>query len=474
MFPAIREAWRELKEGLGSQPEPLSLKSAMGTIPLELVNAEWNARNGFRNISAAWNGGAASWSGERVSLDTALTHSVVWACRRIISESIAFMPLSMMQSTNQGKVDVSDKPLASALHNAPHDEMTTMEFREVLTGDTVMGGNGFAQIARRSGTGVAQELYPLRPQQVRIERDQKKQLVYLVKDGGSPEVTYTVQRGKPQDILHVKGPTIDGIMGYSVISMARQSWGTANAAERYAATFYANGGRTPYNLKLTQPFKNTTDFDKFRSDWEATYSQPNKVPILEPWLEYQQTGMSLADAQFLGTRQFNIPEICRWFLVSPHLVGDLSRATFSNIEQLALEFVKMTLMAWMVRWEQGMWRCLLTPDEKNQGYYFRHNVNGLLRGDFVSRMAGYASALQNGHLNQDEVRGLEDLNPLPNGEGQHYRVQLNMQTLTEDPASALLKEQASQQPAVRPAEANPQPPPPKPKKSYVNGLAEVQ
>lgn len=441
MFPALAQAWREIKQGFGSQPEPLDLKSA--NVSPDLVNAEWLSRNGYRNLSAAWNGGGSSWSGERVSLDTAMTHSVVWACRRIISESIAFMPLSMMQATSKGKFPADDKPLASALHNAPHDEMTTMEMREVMTGDTVMGGSGFATIARRSGTGVAQELYPLRPQQVRTDRDKQKRLIYLVKDGNSPELTYTIERGKPQDILHVKGPTIDGITGYSVISMARQSWGTANATERYAANFYLRGGRIPYNLKLTQKFKDDPAADKFRADWEKIYNDPHKVPILEPWLEYQQTGMSLADAQFLGTRQFNIPEICRWFLVSPHLVGDLSRATFSNIEQLALEFVKMTLMAWMVRWEQSMWRCLLTPEEKNQGYYFKHNVNGLLRGDFVSRMAGYASALQNGHMNRDEVRELEDRNPLPNGEGEQYTIQLNMQTLPVDAAAELLKTQSS-------------------------------
>lgn len=456
MFPAIAQALRELKQGFGSFPEPLELKSGAG-VTLDLINADWLSRNGYRNLSAAWNGGATSWSGERVSLDTALTHSVVWACRRIISESIAFMPLSMMQQTAKGKISVTDKPLASALHNAPHDEMTSMEMREVMTGDAVMQGNAFAKIERRSGTGVAQELYPLRPEQVRIDRDQKKQLIYLVKEGNSPEVTFTVERGKPQDLLHVRGPSLDGIKGYSVITMARQSWGTSMGAERYAAGFYAAGGRVPYVLEMAQKFKTDTDYQKFRADWEENYSQPHKAPIMEPGMTYKQIGITAADGVFLASRQFNIPEICRWFLVSPHLVGDLSRATFSNIEQLALEFVKMTLMAWMVRWEQSMWRCLLSPQEKTQGYYFKHNVAGLLRGDFVSRMAGYASALQNGHMNRDEVRDLEDRNPIPNHEGEQYTIQLNMQTLPVDPAAALLKEQAQtpqpQEPVQKPKAA---------------------
>jgi HK97 family phage portal protein len=150
---------------------------------------------------------------------------------------------------------------------------------------------------------------------------------------------------------------------------------------------------------------------------------------MEGDIEYKQIGLNMADMQMLETREFSIPEICRWFLVSPHLVGDLSRATFSNIEQLALEFVKMTLSAWITRWEQELYRCVLTPEEKAAGYYFRHNLSGLLRGDFQTRMAGYATMLQNGIANVDEVRDLEDWNPLPDGAGEDYHIQLNMQAL---------------------------------------------
>ena len=392
MFPAIADAWRSIKSGFGSQPEPLQIKE-MG-VTFDAVNVDWYTRNGLPGIRAALGSGMPGWSGEPVSLSSALNHSVVWACQRIISESVGFLPLHMMQETAKGKYPALDKPMYSGLYNAPNEEMTAMEFRETLTGHCVMQGNAYAQIARRSGSGVAMELYPIQPSQViKIDRDAQKRLVYHIKEGNSPEKTYTIERGKPQDILHIRGLGGDGIMGYSVISMARQSIGTSLSAEKYAAKFYANGGRVPYVLTMAQKFKSDADFEKFRADWERTYSEPHKAPILEGGMDYKQIGMSSADAQFLQTRQFNIPEICRWFLVSPHLVGDLSRATFSNIEQLALEFVKMTLMAWLKRWEQDLWRCLLTPEEKGQGYYFRHNVNELLRGDFASRMQGYASAL---------------------------------------------------------------------------------
>jgi HK97 family phage portal protein len=137
--------------------------------------------------------------------------------------------------------------------------------------------------------------------------------------------------------------------------------------------------------------------------------------------------MNLKDSQMLESRQFTVQEICRWFQVSPHLVADLSHATFSNIENLAQQFVTFTLYGWLKRWEENLWRCVLTPKEQEQGYYFQHNLNALQRGNFQARMAGYSTALQNGFMSQNEVRNLEDLNPFEGGDD--YHIQLNMQTL---------------------------------------------
>ena len=370
-------------------------------------------------------GGASTWSGEQVSESTAQNLSVVWACQRIISESVAFLPLALMQSRGNGKYPATTHPMHSALHDEPNPYMTAMEFRETETAHLVMGGNCYARILRRAETGTAFELYPIKPSQVTIDQDKQGRTVHAI----AGDRTYTTERGRPIDILHVRGLGSDGLRGYSVLEVARQSFGIALAGEKYAGSFFRGGGRAPYILKLGQKFSNDEDRKKFRDDWNRVYSDPRQAPILEPWLTYEKIGLSSSDAQLLESRQFSIPEVCRWFLISPHLVGDLSRATFSNIEHLALQFVKMTLTAWLVRWEQELRRCVLTPDEKESGYYFRHNVNGLLRGDFASRMAGYASALQNGHSNIDEVRDLEDLNPLPGGAGQAYHIQLNMATV---------------------------------------------
>jgi len=413
-----------LLDGFSSGPIQLFEKGAT------FEQAEWYARNGFPGIAANLSGGSPAWSGESVTVDIALNHSVVWSCNRIISESTAFLPLVLMQRLkNKDKRVAYEHPMYTALHDSPNDEMTAMGFRETRTSDCVLQGGGFAQIYRRSGTGTAIELGALLPSQVTPDREKTgfKRLVYVVKEGNSPGKTYTVEKGKPQDILHIRGLGSDGIRGYSVISIARQSIGTAIAAEKNVAKFYAAGGRVPYLLEHPTKFKNDQDFDRFRKQWAETYSEPHTVPILENAIKYKQTGLSNADAQLLESRQFSIPEICRWFSVSPHLVGDLSRATFSNIEQLALEFVTKTLSAWITRWEQELWRCVLTAEERAEGYYFKHNLNALLRGDFQSRMAGYSTMLQNGIASVNEVRDLEDWNPIDGGDDHH--IQLNMQTL---------------------------------------------
>lgn len=428
MFPEIRARLKRALAGFGSDPIQLGLKAGPGQV-FDAVNVGWYARNGFPSIYSILSGGLPSWSGEPVSVETALNHSVVWACNRIISESTAFLPCVMLQRAGEAKRIASEQPMYTALHDAPNDEITAMSFREMLTSHCVLQGNAYAQIIRRSGTNTAIELRPLVPQTVfpDREREGQKRLIYVVKDGNSPDKTYTVQKGKPHDLLHIRGIGWDGIRGYSVVSMGRQSIGSAIAAERNVGRFWANGGRVPYVLNLERSFKSDEDYEKFRADWERVYSEPNRAPMLEPWVKYQQIGLNAHDAQMLESRLFGIHEICRWFLVSPHLVGDLSRATFANIEQLALEFVKMTLSTWITRWEQEAWRCILTDEEKSQGYFFKHNLNALLRGDFQSRMAGYSIMLQNGIASVNEVRDLEDWNPIDGGDDHH--IQLNMQTL---------------------------------------------
>jgi HK97 family phage portal protein len=406
-----------------------------GGVSFDAVNAGWYLRNGYPQIYSILAGGLPAWSGETVNVETALNHSVVWACNRIISESIGFIPAILMIEKGDEVNPDPKHPMYNAMKMAPNEEITAQGFTEMLTSHCLLQGNAYAKITRRTGTGSAIQLDPLLPQMVfpDRERDGARRLVYVVKETGVADKTYTVQLGKPHDILHLRGLGWDGMRGYSVITMARQSIGSAIAAERNVARFWAHGGRAPFIVKLLQKFKTKEDGQAFREDLERVASDPNKAIITEPNWEYNSAnvGMTMKDAQMLESREFSIPEVCRWFSVSPHLVGDLAHATFSNIEHLALDFVKMTLTTWLERWEQEFWRCVLTPQEKAQGYILRHNIDELLRGDFKTRMEGYASALQNGHMSIDEVRAIEKRNKLPNGAGAGYHIQLNMQDVSK-------------------------------------------
>jgi len=436
MFPEIRSWLQKHWPGDSGEPIGLNLKAATPTARLLVngVDAEWYLRNGVPQIYSILAGGQPAWSGESVTRETALNHSVVWACNRLISETMGVLPASLMIKTNGAKADAPEHPMYSAMHDAPNDEVSAQTFKEMLTSHCLLDGDGFAKITRRSGTGIAIGLEPLLPERVIVDREKQtpaKRLIYqILNERGVRDKTYTVQPGKPQDIFHLRGLSRDGLRGYNVIQMGRQSLGTAMAEERNVARFWANGGRPPYHLEMKKKFKTEEDFQKFRTDWEATYAEPWRAPILEEGTELKADGATMVESQALEAREWSVSEITRWWGVSPHLVGDLSRATFSNIEQLFLEFKTITVSRWAKRWEQEFWRCVLTPEEKAAGYFLWINMNALLRGDFASRMTGYATALQNGYLSIDEVRDLEDRNPLSDGAGSHYHVQLNMGTLT--------------------------------------------
>ncbi|UWZ84644.1 phage portal protein [Occallatibacter riparius] len=428
MFEGIKGAVKDLIVRMGQEEQPLSLfsEAKAAAFSFDTVSAGWYARNGYYGIYSALSGGLPAWSGEPVSTETAMGLSTVWACNKVISESIGFLALNMMRQVGQEKQPAVGHPTYNAMKNAPSPEMTSQNFTELLSSHCVLQGNGFAKIVRRSGTGTAMEFYPIQPQMVFPDREKtgQKRLVYVVKENNQPDQTYTVQRDKPQDILHIRGLGWDGMRGYSVITMARQSLGTAIAQERNVANFYAKGGRVPYALKHPSKFKDDNDAERFSANWLKAYSDPHKPPILESGLEYVKLGLTAADSQLIESREFTIPEICRWFSVFPTLVGDLSHATFSNIESLAEQFVRFTLMTWLTRWEQEMWRCVLTPEEKGQGYFFRHDLSALLRADFQTRMAGYAQMLQMGKNSINEVRAMEGENPIDGGD-EHY-VQVNL------------------------------------------------
>ncbi|MPM60554.1 hypothetical protein SDC9_107405 [bioreactor metagenome] len=221
---------------------------------------------------------------------------------------------------------------------------------------------------------------------------------------------------QPSDVLHIPGLGFDGLVGYSPIAMAKNAIGLAIATEEYGSKFFANGAAPSGVLEHPGTIK---DPSKVRESWQQTFggsANSSKIAVLEEGMKYTPISISPEQAQFLETRKFQINEIARIFRVPPHMVGDLEKSSFSNIEQQSLEFVKYTLDPWVIRWEQSIQRRLLTPDEK-KSYFVKFNVEGLLRGDYASRMTGYATARQNGWMSANDIRELENLDRIPAEQG---------------------------------------------------------
>ena len=368
--------------------------------------------------------------------------TAVYSCVRILSEAVASLPLNVYRyNEDGGKEKAYDHPLFRLLHDEPNPEMTSFIFRETLMTHLLLWGNAYAQIIR-NGKGEVISLYPLMPDRMTVDRDERGQLYY--KYTKSNDDAPTMEGGTvvldPSDVLHVPGLGFDGLVGYSPIAMAKNAIGLAIAAEEFGSKFYANGATPSGVLEHPGTLK---DPGKVRDSWNSAFggsSNSNKVAVLEEGLKYTPISIAPNEAQFLETRKFQINEIARIFRVPPHMVGDLEKSSFSNIEQQSLEFVKYTLDPWVIRWEQALFRALLSEEEK-KSLFFKFNVEGLLRGDYASRMNGYATARQNGWMSANDIRSLEDLDRIPAElGGDLYLVNGNMLPLVEAGAAYANKE----------------------------------
>lgn len=353
-------------------------------------------------------------SGKPVNEHTAMQMTAVYSCVRILAEAVAGLPLHLYKYTDSGgKEKALSHPLYFLLHDEPNPEMSSFVFRETLMTHLLLWGNAYAQIIR-NGKGEVIALYPLMPNRMSVDRDSSGALYYTYTrySDEAPTMNGMTVTLRPSEVLHIPGLGFDGLVGYSPIAMAKNAIGMAIACEEYGAKFFANGAAPGGVLEHPGTIK---DPQKVRDSWNAAYqgsSNSHRVAVLEEGMKYQPIGISPEQAQFLETRKFQINEIARIFRVPPHMVGDLEKSSFSNIEQQSLEFVKYTLDPWVIRWEQAISRSLLRPDEKKL-YFAKFNVDGLLRGDYVSRMNGYATARQNGWMSANDIRELENLDRIP-------------------------------------------------------------
>jgi len=367
-------------------------------------------------------------AGKNVTERSAMQMTAVYSCVRILAEAVAGLPLHLYRYTENGsKEKAIDHSLYHLLHDEPNPEMSSFVFRETLMTHLLLWGNAYAQIIR-NGKNEVIALYPLMPNRMSVDRDDHGRLYYTYYRGPdeaikNKEYAVTLQ---PSDVLHIPGLGFDGLVGYSPIAMAKNAIGMAIACEEYGAKFFANGAAPGGVLEHPGTIK---DPQRVRESWQSTFGgsgNANKVAVLEEGMKYTPIGISPEQAQFLETRKFQINEIARIFRVPPHMVGDLEKSSFSNIEQQSLEFVKYTLDPWVIRWEQSLMRALFSVDDKKR-YFVKFNLEGLLRGDYQSRMNGYAIGRQNGWMSANDIRELENLDLIPEEDGGNlYLINGNM------------------------------------------------
>lgn len=362
-------------------------------------------------------GARKSAAGVAVTENNALYSTAVYACVRIISETVASLPLPVYRRLQGGgKERAPDHALYTVLHDIANEEMTSFTLREVMMSHVLLWGNAYAEI-ERNGRGEVVALWPLRPDKTTPQRNASKKIEYKTEIDGQVFIL------PAKKVLHLYGLGFDGLIGYSPIKLAREAIGLGMATEEFGARFFSNGAHPSGIIEYPGKLKDTA-LEQFKQSVQQAYgglSKSHRMMVLEEGLKYHQVGIPPEDAQFLETRKFQIAEIARFFRVPLHMIGELDRATNNNIEHQSIEFVVHTIRPWLVRIEQAMAMKLFLPTERKT-YFSEFLVDGLLRGDLKSRYEAYQIARQNGWLSADDIRELENMNPLPNGQGKIYLV----------------------------------------------------
>ena len=351
-----------------------------------------------------------TWSGKSVTERSAMQTTAVYACVRIIAETVASLPLHVYEYTGSGKERVYTHPLYRILHDIPNPEMNSFIMREVMMSHLLLWGNAYSQIIR-NGRGEITALYPLMPEKMTVDRGADGKLYYKYNSDKQGSFVFS-----KDEVFHIVGLGFDGLIGHSPIAMAKNAIGLSVAAEEYGSSFFSNSGTPSGVLEHPGVLKEP---EKVRDAWNKAYSgsgNAHKVAVLEEGMKFNPISINPQEAQFLETRKFQVNEICRIFRVPPHMIADLEKSSFNNIEQQSLDFVTNTIRPWLVRIEQSIFQQLLNEGEQEK-YFAKFNVDGLLRGDFQSRMNGYAVGRQNGWLSANDIRELEDLNRIPAEEG---------------------------------------------------------
>lgn len=347
-------------------------------------------------------------AGVTVTDDTAMRLATVQACVRVISEDVGALPLNMYRRLPGGGKDrAAEHPLHTLLHDAPNPEMTAISFKQALMVNALLTGNAYAFI-EFTGSGRVAALWPILSSLVDVYRNDRGDIRYRVQGCGDFSAG---------EILHIPGMGYDGVKGLSPIAYARQPIGLAMAAEEFGSTFFSNGTHLGGVLSLKDEISEEA-YERTRQEFRAMFRGMNNahgVPVLEGGATYTQVGVPPEDAQFIETRKYQRSEIAGLYRVPPHMIGDLDRATFSNIEHQDQAYLQRALLPWLVRWEQAIRMKLIAERERGK-YFAEFNTGNFLRGDTISRMQSYATGVQCGVLTVNEARDKENLNPVKGGD----------------------------------------------------------
>lgn len=376
--------------------------------------------------------GTPTASGVDMSPETALTITAVYQAQRIISETVGSLPLHLYRRLEGGgKARASDYWLYPILHHRANPEQTSMEWREMMQGHLTIRGNAYSEI-QRNQAGQIVALWPIPTDYVRVERVNSR-LLYRVRPVNNIGPWIPIPAS---NMFHLRGLSSNGVTGLSPIALFREALGLNLALQEFGSRLFKNathiGGTLEHPGKLSGPA-----YTRLKAAVEAQHSgltQAHRMMILEEGMKWTKTSIDPDDAQFLDSRRFSVAEVARMFNMRPHMLMDLERSTFSNAEQEAISLVVFCFRPWLVRWEQRIMMDLI-PEEDQGTIFPEFLVDGLLRGETKARYDAYAIAKEKGWMNSDEIRELENMNPIPNGAGKIYWQPVNMVEAGSSPLS---------------------------------------
>lgn len=376
-------------------------------------------------LLAALGGGTRSGSGIYVTPETALGFIAVYACVKLLAESVAQLPCNLYRRIGEegNRERANDHPVHDLIRNTPNGWQHAFQYHEYMQGSLGLRGNAYAFVERNSA-GEVTAIIPQDPAKVDVKVGSDRRPVFDLHESAETNVPFSKMH-------HIAAFSTNGYVGMSPIAAGREALGLAMATEKHAGVVFANG--THIKGVLERPYINgmkaldDSQIKTVKDRWRELYSGLDKsgeVAVLQDGIQFKSISMSNEDAQLLASRVHGVGEVARLYNIPPHMIQLLDKATFSNIEHQGLQFVIYTLLPWLRRHESAMMRDFLTREERRAGHYIEFNVSSLLRGDLQTRYTAYAQGRQWGWLSVNDVRRLENLPPVKGGDV--YLQPLNM------------------------------------------------